>query len=555
MSKISSYPTNFIRQIINKDLAEGVHKIVRTRFPPEPNGYLHIGHAKSICLNFSIAQEYKGKCHLRFDDTNPTKENTEFIESIKRDITWLGFQWDGKVRYSSDYFEKQYQYAIELIQKNLAYVDELSSHLIREYRGTLTAPGKNSPYRNRSIRDNLKLFSQMRNGEISEGDACLRAKINMTSPFIILRDPVLYRIKFEEHHQTGKKWCIYPMYDFAHCISDALEGITHSLCTLEFQDNRRLYNWILNNINISAHPQQYEFSRLNLQYTIISKRHLNRLVTENIVEGWDDPRILTIAGMRRRGYTATSIREFCRRIGVTKKENIINMETLESCIREELNAHAPRVMAIINPIKVLIKNLPSNYEEILNIPYYPKKNELGTRSVPFTQEIYIDSADFQEEEQKDYKRLSLGGEVRLRYAYVMKAESVERDAQGNIIFLCCSCDMSTMKKNPSDGRKIKGVIHWVSAKYALVAEFRLYERLFNSSNPLTTDNFIKELNPNSLVIKHGFIEPSMHNAKPSLPYQFEREGYFCADNVHSSSTNLVFNRIVGLRNTWVKINA
>ncbi|VFP80480.1 glutamine--tRNA ligase [Candidatus Erwinia haradaeae] len=555
MSKISSYPTNFIRQIINKDLAEGMHKIVRTRFPPEPNGYLHIGHAKSICLNFGIAQDYKGKCHLRFDDTNPTKENAEFIESIKRDITWLGFQWDGKVRYSSDYFEKQYQYAIELIQKNLAYVDELSSHLIREYRGTLTAPGKNSPYRNRSIRDNLQLFSQMRNGEIAEGDACLRAKINMTSPFIILRDPVLYRIKFEEHHQTGKKWCIYPMYDFAHCISDALEGITHSLCTLEFQDNRRLYDWILNNINITAHPRQYEFSRLNLQYTIISKRHLHRLVVENIVEGWDDPRMLTIAGMRRRGYTAASIREFCRRIGVTKQENMINIEMLESCIREELNAHAPRVMAVINPIKVLIRNLPSNYEEILNIPYYPNKHELGTRSVPFTQEIYIDSSDFQEEEQKDYKRLILGGEVRLRYSYVIKAESVERDSQGNIIVLFCSCDMSTMKKHPSDGRKIKGVIHWVSAKYALVAEFRLYERLFNSPNPLAADNFIKELNPNSLVIQHGFIEPSMRTAKISFPYQFEREGYFCTDSVNSSSTNLVFNRIVGLRNTWVKINA
>ncbi|VFP86938.1 Glutamine--tRNA ligase [Candidatus Erwinia haradaeae] len=555
MSKISGYPTNFIRQIINKDLAQGIHKMVRTRFPPEPNGYLHIGHAKSICLNFSIAQDYQGECHLRFDDTNPAKENLEFIESIKRDITWLGFQWNGKVRYASDYFEKQYQYAIELIQKGLAYVDELSPTLIREHRGTLTSPGKNSPYRNRSICDNLKLFSKMRNGEIAESAACLRAKIDMTSNFIILRDPVLYRIKFKEHHQTGRKWCIYPMYDFAHCISDALEGITHSLCTLEFQDNRRLYDWILNNISITVHPRQYEFSRLNLKYAIMSKRHLNRLVTENIVEGWDDPRMLTISGMRRRGYTAASIREFCRRIGVTKQENMINMEMLESCIRDDLNTNAPRVMAVINPIKVLIRNLPLHYEEMLNIPYYPQKHERGTRVVPFTRELYIDGADFQEEKNKDFKRLILGQEVRLRYAYVIKAEGVERDAQGNIIVLYCSCDMSTMKKNPSDSRKIKGVIHWVSAKYALAAEFRLYDRLFNSPNPLATEDFIKELNPNSLVIKKGFIEPSMRCAKASFPYQFEREGYFCTDNTHSVVTHLVFNRIVGLRNAWPKIDA
>ncbi|VFP83117.1 glutamine--tRNA ligase [Candidatus Erwinia haradaeae] len=554
MNQVVSYKTNFIRQIIDKDLARGMHAIVRTRFPPEPNGYLHIGHAKSICLNFTIAADYKGQCHLRFDDTNPVNENMEFIESIKHDVTWLGFQWHGSIRYASDFFEQQYAYAIELIKKGLAYVDELSPNLIREYRGSLTVAGQNSPYRNRSVVDNLKLFSQMRNGDFSEGAACLRAKINMASSFMILRDPVLYRIKFIDHHQTGNKWCIYPMYDFAHCISDALEGITHSLCTMEFQDNRRLYDWILNNITIATHPQQYEFSRLNLEYAITSKRHLNRLVTEQIVEGWDDPRMLTLAGMRRRGYTAASIREFCRRIGITKQENLIEIAALESCIREDLNENAPRAMAVLDAVRVFIINLPDGYERMLSMPCHPNKNEMGTRVVPFTKEIYIDRSDFCEEPRKNYKRLMIGKEVRLRHACTIKAESIEKDDLGQITCIFCSCDVNTFNGDPIDGRKITGVIHWVSFQYALSAEFRLYEPLFTSVNPAASEDIFNTLNPNSMMIRQGFVENSMQYAPISLAYQFEREGYFCADSVHSTANKLVFNRIVGLRQTWLNSN-
>ncbi len=554
MSEAEARPTNFIRQIVDEDLASGKHKSVHTRFPPEPNGYLHIGHAKSICLNFGIARDYQGQCNLRFDDTNPVKEDIEFVESIKHDVEWLGFEWSGNVRYSSDYFDQLHNYAVELINKGLAYVDELSPEQIREYRGSLTAPGKDSPYRGRSVEENLALFEKMRNGEFAEGTACLRAKIDMASSFIVMRDPVLYRIKFAEHHQTGNKWCIYPMYDFTHCISDALEGITHSLCTLEFQDNRRLYDWVLDNITIPCHPRQYEFSRLNLEYAIMSKRKLNLLVTEKIVEGWDDPRMPTVSGLRRRGYTAASIREFCQRIGVTKQDNNVEMMALEACIREELNENAPRAMAVLDPVKVVIENLTTGVE-MVTMPNHPNKPEMGSREVPFSRDIYIDRADFREEANKQYKRLVLGKEVRLRNAYVIKAERIEKDAEGEITTIFCSYDPDTLSKDPADGRKVKGVIHWVSAEHALPAEIRVYDRLFSVPNPAAAEDFLTTINPESLVIKHGFVEPSLAAAQPEKAYQFEREGYFCADNRHSSAEHLVFNRTVGLRDTWAKIGA
>lgn len=548
MSDTSTRPTNFIRQIIDRDLAENKYQAIRTRFPPEPNGYLHIGHAKSICLNFGIAQDYVGKCNLRFDDTNPEKEEMEYVDSIMQDVKWLGFEWDGNVRYSSDYFEQLYQYAIELVKKGLAYVDELSAVEIREYRGTLTQAGKNSPYRDRSIEENLALFEKMKNGELAEGTACLRAKVDMASSFIIMRDPVLYRIKFAHHHQTGDKWCIYPMYDFTHCISDALEGITHSLCTLEFQDNRRIYDWILNNITIDCHPHQYEFSRLNLAYTITSKRKLNLLVVEKIVDGWDDPRMPTISGLRRRGYTAGAIHEFCRRIGVTKQENTIEISALESCIREELNETAPRAMAVINPITVIIENLPEDHCEYLTVNDHPNNAEMGTHIVPFGRKIYIDRADFREEANKNYKRLVLGKEVRLRYAYVIAATRIEKSSEGEITTIYCQCDLETLNKNPSDGRKVKGVIHWVAADHAVTAEFRLYDRLFTVASPGTADDFLSTINPNSLVVRHGVVEKSLMEAKPLSAYQFEREGYFCLDN--KAGDHLIFNRTVELRDSW-----
>ncbi|SQI41633.1 Glutamine--tRNA ligase [Leminorella richardii] len=555
MSEAEVRPTNFIRHIIDEDLASGKHTTVVTRFPPEPNGYLHIGHAKSICLNFGIAQDYQGRCNLRFDDTNPVKEDVEYVESIKTDVEWLGFHWDGAVRYSSDYFEQLYQYALELINKGLAYVDELSAEEMREYRGTLTQPGKNSPYRDRSVEENLALFEKMKSGEFAEGAACLRAKIDMASSFIVMRDPVIYRIKFAEHHQTGNKWCIYPMYDFTHCISDALEGITHSLCTLEFQDNRRLYDWVLDNITIPCHPRQYEFSRLNLEYAIMSKRKLNLLVTEKIVEGWDDPRMPTISGLRRRGYTASAIREFCRRIGVTKQENNVEMVALETCIRDDLNENAPRAMAVLDPVKVVIETLPQGHEEMLTLSAHPSRPEMGARQVPFSNEVYIDRADFREEANKQYKRLVLGKEVRLRHAYVIKAERIEKDAQGNITTIYCSHDADTLSKDPADGRKVKGVIHWVSAAHAVPAEFRLYDRLFSVANPGAADDFLSTINPESLRVVHGFVEPSLKEAKPQFAYQFEREGYFCADARHSKADALVFNKTVGLRDTWGAANA
>ncbi|ENK6409946.1 glutamine--tRNA ligase [Edwardsiella ictaluri] len=552
MSEAEARPTNFIRQIIDEDLASGKHTSVHTRFPPEPNGYLHIGHAKSICLNFGIARDYQGLCNLRFDDTNPVKEDIEYVESIKRDVQWLGFEWSGAVRYSSDYFDQLHQYALELIGKGLAYVDELSAEQIREYRGTLTSPGKNSPFRDRSVEENLALFEKMRLGEFAEGSACLRARIDMASPFIVMRDPVLYRIKFAEHHQTGNKWCIYPMYDFTHCISDALEGITHSLCTLEFQDNRRLYDWVLDNISIPCHPRQYEFSRLNLEYAIMSKRKLDLLVSEKIVEGWDDPRMPTISGLRRRGYSAAAVREFCRRIGVTKQDNNVEMAALESCIRDDLNENAPRAMAVLDPVRLVIDNLAADSVQLLTMPNHPSKPEMGNREVPFARELYIDRADFREEANKQYKRLVLGKEVRLRNAYVIRAERVEKDADGEITTIYCSYDADTLSKDPADGRKVKGVIHWVSASHALPAEFRLYDRLFSVANPGAAEDFLSTINPESLVIRRGFVEPTLAAAVPEVTYQFEREGYFCADIRYSSAGHLVFNRTVGLRDTWAK---
>ena len=539
-------PHNFITQIIDEDLASGKHQRVHTRFPPEPNGYLHIGHAKSICLNFGLAKEYNGLCNLRFDDTNPVKEDVEYVDSIKADVEWLGFKWEGEPRYASDYFDALYGYAIELIKKGLAYVDELSPEEMREYRGTLTEPGKNSPYRDRSVEENLALFERMKNGEFAEGTLSLRAKIDMASPFMVMRDPVIYRIKFASHHQTGDKWCIYPMYDFTHCISDAIERITHSLCTLEFQDNRRLYDWVLENISIERPlPHQYEFSRLNLEGTLTSKRKLLKLVNEGIVDGWNDPRMPTISGLRRRGYTPASLREFCRRIGVTKQDNVVEYSALESCIRDDLNQNAPRAMAVIDPVRVVIENFEG--EEMLTAPNHPNRPELGERQLPFTKEIYIDRADFREEANKQYKRLVLGKEVRLRNAYVIKAERVEKDANGEITTIFCTYDPETLGKNPADGRKVKGVIHWVSSTHNHPAEFRLYERLFTVPNPGAEENIESVLNPTSLVVKHGFVEQSLGNAEAEKGYQFEREGYFCADSKDSHPEHLVFNLTVSLK--------
>jgi glutaminyl-tRNA synthetase len=552
MSESEARPTNFIRQIIDADLDSGKHKSVHTRFPPEPNGYLHIGHAKSICLNFGIAQDYQGQCNLRFDDTNPEKEDIEYVESIKNDVNSLGFDWSGEICYSSNYFDKLYGFAVELINKGLAYVDELSPEQMREYRGNLTEPGKPSPYRDRSVAENLELFEKMKNGEVEEGIMSLRAKIDMASSFMVLRDPVIYRVRFATHHQTGDKWCIYPMYDFTHCISDALEGITHSICTLEFQDNRRLYDWVLDNITIDCQPRQYEFSRLNLEYTVMSKRKLNQLVTDNLVSGWDDPRMPTVSGLRRRGFTSASIREFCKRIGVTKQENTIEMSSLESCIRDDLNENAPRAMAVLDPVKVVIENFTGD-AEVLTVSNHPNKPEMGTREVPFTREVWIEREDFREEANKKYKRLVLGKEVRLRGAYVIKAERIEKDAEGNITTIYCTYDNETLGVNPSDGRKVKGVIHWVSADAGLPAEIRLYDRLFTVANPAASDDFVSVINPESLTVLNGFVEPSLKVAVAEKAFQFERTGYFCVDNKDSLAEKLVFNRTVGLRDTWAKI--
>ncbi|MCM2680799.1 glutamine--tRNA ligase [Echinimonas agarilytica] len=547
-------PSNFIRQIIDKDLADGKHKEIHTRFPPEPNGYLHIGHAKSICLNFGIAKDYQGQCNLRFDDTNPAKEEQHFIDSIKYDVEWLGFKWNGDICYSSNYFDDLYAFAVQLVEKGLAYVDFLSPEQIREFRGTLKEPGQNSPHRDASVEDNLAAFERMRRGEYKEGECCLRAKIDMSSPQIVMRDPVLYRIRYIEHHQTGNKWCIYPMYDFTHCISDAIEGITHSLCTLEFQDNRALYDWVLNNLDIESRPHQYEFSRLNLEYTVMSKRKLSNLVEDGYVNGWDDPRMPTIAGMRRRGYTPGSLVEFSKRIGVTKQDNMVEMAMLEACIREELNENAPRAMAVLDPLRVVIENYTEGSSEIINAPVHPNNEDAGLRELPFGRELFIDRDDFREEANKKYKRLVMGKEVRLRNAYVIKAERVEKDESGNIQTVYCSYDADTLGKNPADGRKVKGVIHWVSAEHGIAAEVRLYDRLFTVPNP-AAEEFTQVLNPDSLLVKEAIVEPSLLNASSQVAYQFEREGYFCADEKDSMPERLVFNRTVGLRDTWAKVGA
>ncbi|PKG58116.1 glutamine--tRNA ligase [Shewanella sp. Choline-02u-19] len=546
-------PSNFIRNIIDEDLASGKHTSVHTRFPPEPNGFLHIGHAKSICLNFGIAQDYKGQCNLRFDDTNPEKEDIDYVNSIQADVQWLGFQWDGDIRYSSNYFEQLHQYAVELITKGLAFVCFLNAEQTREYRGTLKEPGKNSPYRDATPEENLALFEKMRNGEFKEGECALRAKIDMASPFMCMRDPIIYRVRFAHHHQTGDKWCIYPMYDFTHCISDAIENITHSLCTLEFQDNRRLYDWVLDHLDDFQAPnrtRQYEFSRLNLEYTLMSKRKLNDLVVRNLVSGWDDARMPTIAGFRRRGYTAASIREFCKRIGVTKQENMIEVAMLDACIREELNEFAPRAMAVINPVKLVIENYPENQIEIVQAPIHPSNEDMGKRPLSFGRELFIDADDFREEANKKFKRLVQGKEVRLRNAYVIKAERCDKDADGNITTIYCTYDDETLGKNPSDGRKVKGVIHWVEASTAKPAEFRLYERLFIDTNPAAAESVDEVLNPQSLTVKQGLVEAGLVDAAPEKAYQFEREGYFCADSKDSAKDKLVFNLTVPLRDTF-----
>lgn len=553
MADVENRPSNFIRNIIDADLAAGKYPTTHTRFPPEPNGYLHIGHAKSIVLNFGIAKDYNGLCNLRFDDTNPEKEDIDYVNAIKKDVSWLGYQWDGEICYSSNYFDQLFAYAEELINKGLAYVDFSSQEKMREMRGTLTAPGTNSPYRDVTPAENLALFHAMRDGQYKDGECCLRAKIDMSSSFMCMRDPVIYRVRFAHHHQTGDKWCIYPMYDFTHCISDALEGITHSLCTLEFQDNRRLYDWVLDNISIETRPYQYEFSRLNLEYTMMSKRKLNMLVTDNHVSGWDDPRMPTIAGLRRRGYTAGSIQEFCKRIGVTKMENTIEMGVLEACVREDLNENAPRAMAVVDPIKLVIENLPDDHVEWLDAPNHPSDESMGTRKLPFSKEVFIEREDFREEANKKYKRLVIGKEVRLRNAYFVKAERCDKDEQGNITTIYCTYDETTLGKLPADGRKAKGVIHWVSASHGVEAEIRDYDRMFTVANPAAEEDFTTVLNPDSLVIKQGYIEPSLVDAEAQQGFQFERLGYFCFDGNKNPDGKLIFNKTVGLRDTWAKI--
>jgi len=549
--KTSGKTTNFIRNVIDEDLSTGKHKTVVTRFPPEPNGYLHIGHAKSICLNFGTASDYDGYCNLRFDDTNPSKEDIEYVNSIKNDVNWLGFSWDKKVKFSSDYFDIFYECAIELIKKELAYVCFLSAEETREYRGTLKKPGKNSPYRNSSVEENLSLFAKMKAGVFEEGECVLRARIDMSSNFMCMRDPALYRIRFAFHHQTKDDWCIYPMYDFAHCLGDAIEGVTHSICTLEFQDNRRIYNWTLENLdtfNKPDRPHQYEFSRLNLEYATTSKRKLKLLVDNNYVSGWNDPRMPTISGLRRRGYTAASIRDFSDRIGVSKVNSLTDISILESSIRDDLNISAPRAMAVINPIKLVIENYPEGKIESLSAPVHPQNEEMGIREIFFSREIYIDKEDFKEiAPNNKFKRLAIDKEVRLRNSYVIKASRFDADKDGNVTTIYCTYDPDTLGENPTDGRKVKGVIHYVESSLAISAEFKIYDRLFLDPNPSQVDDMSSALNPDSLIIKNGYVEPSLQDAEIEKAYQFEREGYFCRD---SESDGIVFNKTVGLRDTW-----
>ncbi len=546
--------TNFIRNIIDQDLASNKnHGRVATRFPPEPNGYLHIGHAKSICLNFGIAEDYSGTCNLRFDDTNPEKESFEYVESIKNDVTWLGYRWN-ELRFASDYFEQLHACAVELIGKGHAYVDSLSGDQIREYRGSLTQAGRNSPHRDRSVEENLALFEGMRRGDFADGEHVLRAKIDMSSPNINMRDPILYRIRHLSHYRTDDAWCIYPMYDFTHCLSDAIEDITHSLCTLEFEDNRALYDWILEKVDIGRHPQQIEFARLNLEHTVMSKRLLNRLVLEGHVAGWDDPRLPTISGLRRRGYTPESIRDFCERIGVTKKQGTIAMSVLENSIREDLDRRAVRVMAVLDPLRVVIENYPEDTTETVTAHNHPKDPQLGQRELPFSRVLYIERNDFMEDPPRKFFRLAPGREVRLRYAYYITCIGVVKDDDGRVVEVRCRYDPTTRGGSSPDGRKVKGTIHWVSTEHAVDAEIRLYDRLFTHANPGAQANFHEYLNPDSKrVLQHCKIEPGLLGARPEDRFQFERQGYFCADRSDHRRDLPVFNRTVTLRDTWAKL--
>ncbi len=546
---------HFIDSIIQEDIKNNKNngKVI-TRFPPEPNGYLHIGHAKSICLNFKMAKKYNGKCNLRFDDSNPAKEKQIYIDSIKSTVNWLGFEF-GNPLFASDYFDKLYNFAIELIKKGKAYVCSLTSDEIREFRGTLTEPGKDSPYRDRSIEENMDLFTRMKKGEFGEGEHTLRAKIDMKSPNINMRDPIIYRVKMASHPRTKDQWCIYPMYDFTHCLSDALEGITHSLCSLEFEDHRPLYDWILDELETPCHPQQIEFARMNINFTVLSKRKLQRLVQDNHVQGWDDPRLPTLEGIRRRGYTPESIRKFCDIIGVSKKDSRIDVGLLESCLRDDLNERAPRVMGVLKPLKITIENYPDNQTEELIAKNHPQKEEMGTRPLTFSKELYVEQDDFMEDPPKKFFRLGPGREVRLRYAYLVTCKDIVKDDTGNVTELICTYDPETKGGNAPDGRKVKGTIHWVNANDCMDAVVRLYDRLFKDENPeQDKQDFIENLNPDSLEeLAHCKLEKSLINAKPGLVYQFERLGYFCVDTKDSSEGNLIFNRTVTLRDTWAKL--
>ena len=553
----STRPSNFIQQIISENLGNKKNESrVHTRFPPEPNGYLHIGHAKSICLNFGIANEYSGLCNLRFDDTNPEKEDIEYVDSIKESIRWLGFDWEDREYYASDYFDKLYAYGTDLIKQEKAYVCGLNQQKAREFRGTLTEPGKNSPDRERSIDENLKLFSGMKAGEFEDGTYTLRAKIDMASANMNMRDPVLYRIRRLHHHQTGDKWCIYPMYDYTHSVSDALENITHSLCTLEFEDHRPLYDWVLDQLDELSHPQQIEFARLNINYTVMSKRKLKQLVDEKLVNGWNDPRMPTLDGMRRRGYTPASIRNFCEMVGVTKSNSVVDVGMLEHSLRDDLDKSSPRAMCVLHPLKVVIDNVPEGHKEELHLPRHPKDEEMGKRMIPFTREIYIDHADFEEVPPPGFKRLVPGGEVRLRGCYVIKCDEVIKDSEGKVVVLKCSYDEATLGAKP-EGRKVKGVVHWVPVEESIEVEIRLYDRLFNHQAPDSADGDYRDyINPESLQILAGCkAEPSLGNTSAEERFQFEREGYFCVDKYDSLEDCPVFNLTVGLRDTWAKKSA
>ncbi|MDH6351051.1 glutaminyl-tRNA synthetase [Brevibacillus sp. 1238] len=545
-NKVAS--SNFIRNIVIDDLQEGKVKEVITRFPPEPNGYLHIGHAKAICLNFELASEFKGKAHLRFDDTNPVKEDTEYVEAIKTDVQWLGFEWDG-LFFASDYFEEMYKRAVLLIQKGKAYVDDLPAEEMRKLRGTLTEPGVDSPFRNRSVEENLDLFARMRNGEFKDGEKVLRAKIDMSSPNINMRDPVIYRISHATHHNTGDKWCIYPMYDYAHPLEDAIEGVTHSLCSLEFEDHRPLYDWVISECEMENTPRQYEFARLNLTNTVMSKRKLKQLVDEKVVDGWDDPRMPTIAGFRRRGFTPEAIRTFAREIGVARSNSTVDAKMLEHFIREDLKLKAPRTMAVLNPLKVVITNYPEDQVEMLEAEINPENPEMGNRQIPFSREIYIEQDDFMENPPSKYFRLFPGNEVRLKHAYFIKCNDVVKDADGNVIELHCTYDPETKSGSGFTGRKVKGTIHWVEASQAVPAEFRLYEPLIMDDED-SEGSFLDNINPNSLEVLNGFVEPNMKETQPQDKYQFFRHGYFNVDPKHTAADKLVFNRIVSLKSSF-----